>query len=67
MRIRLLVDYRGVLTEEEYYTAGEYIIPGDMPDAFAENLISAGRAVVVEPKPAPRVSRKTKRPAKKQE
>ena len=58
MVINLLSDYRGVLTDEEYYTAGEYKTPGDMPDAHAENLVNAGRAVVIIEEPAPRVNRK---------
>lgn len=54
MQINLLSDYRGVLTEETYYTAGQYTIPDDMPEAYAANLISNDRAVVVgEPKPRP--------------
>jgi len=58
MKIKLLVDYRGALTDEEYYLAGSYAIPADMPKAHATALVAAGRAI--ETKPAVRrVSRKT--------
>jgi hypothetical protein len=57
MRIDLLSDYRGVLTHEDYYPAGQYDVPGMMPDAHAEALLKAGRAVVVKT-PVRRVSRK---------
>lgn len=45
MRIIVLADYRGVLTEETYYTAGTYAIPGDMPESHATALVAAGRGV----------------------
>jgi len=45
MKIKLLVDYRGVLTEEQYFVAGEY----DMPDKWAIGLIAEGRAESLEP------------------
>jgi hypothetical protein len=68
MRINLLGDYRGVLTDEEYYTAGQYETPGMMPDAHAKNLLGAGRAVALDApevaEPVRRVSR-TKRKASK--
>lgn len=60
MRIDLLSDYRGVLTNEDFYAAGQYDIPGMMPQAHAENLLKAGRAVEVKT-PARRVSRKRKK------
>lgn len=48
MRIQLHADYRGVLTDEVYYVAGEY---GDdaMPPAHMKALIEAGRADAVKP------------------
>ena len=48
MRLRLTADYRGVLTDEAYYRAGEYTAGQDMPTTHAKALISAGRAVVTE-------------------
>jgi hypothetical protein len=58
MKINLLVDYRGVLTGERFYTAGEYEIGAGVPltEDQAKALIAAGRAVEV--KPARRASRK---------
>ena len=46
MKIRLLVDYRGVLTDEEYFTAGEYNVGPGYPisEAWAKALIADGRA-----------------------
>jgi len=66
MQVLLLVDYRGVLTNETYYTAGNYAIPTDMEKAHAAALVASGRAVEKVEK-ARRVSRKkrtvrTKRP-----
>lgn len=58
MKIRFLVDYRGVLTGEEYFLAGA------VADGLenAEALVAEGRAEVVEsppePAPTPRRSRK---------
>lgn len=72
MKIRLLVDYRGVLTEENYFVAGEYEAPGDMPVAYAKALIADRRAEEIktarpdnrepeqEPKPKRRVTRRKK-------
>ena len=67
MKVNLLADYRGVLTDELFYPAGVH----NLPDAQANDLVSAGRAeLVVEKKatvtvkkPARRASRK--RTAKK--
>ena len=53
MKITLLADYRGVLTNEVFYLAGEH----DLPDRIAQALIKAGRAVAAEPEveePAPK-------------
>lgn len=68
MKIKLLADYRGVLTGEEYYTAGTYAVPGEMPEGHAAALVAAGRAVEEQPAedaepPARRTSR-TKRQRK---
>ena len=59
MKIKLLVDYRGALTDEEYYLAGSYAIPADMPKAHATLLVAAGRAIETKPAAARRVNRKT--------
>lgn len=54
MIINLLSDYRGVLTKEVYFTAGQYSIPDDMPESYANELVKAGRAEIVEEaKPEP--------------
>lgn len=53
MKINLLADYRGVLTDEQYYQAGDY----DFPEGMAQALIDDGRAVALEetpPKPSPK-------------
>jgi hypothetical protein len=44
MKIKLLADYRGVLTDEEYYTAGVH----DLPEEQAKALVDAGRAEVAK-------------------
>ena len=52
MRVKLLQDYRGVLTSEMYFRAGEVLEHGAGIDAVA--LVEQGRAVEVErvnPKP----------------
>jgi len=61
MRVCFLVDYRGKLTGENYYTAGAVVA---FEPAIAQALIAEGRAVAVAdptpeitpalPKPAPR-------------
>ena len=50
MKIRLLADYRGVLTDEVFYPAGDYdALPGaDMPERHARALLQAGRATSKE-------------------
>ena len=63
MRINLLADYRGVLTNERFFVAGEYDLDGDT--AFA--LVAAGRAEYIdepEPEPKPKTTA-TKRNTKK--
>lgn len=45
MRVRFLVDYRGHLTDEQFYVAGDEV---EFPDEVAEQLIADGRAEVVE-------------------
>jgi hypothetical protein len=56
MKINLLQDYRGVLTAEVYYLAGEH----DLPEGVAQALIDDGRAELVEEpeKPAPKRGKK---------
>lgn len=61
MIIKLAEDYRGVLTNEAYYLAGKYAVPGEMPEGHANALLAAGRAVEVKeeakrdsPKPTPK-------------
>lgn len=48
MKIRLLADYRGQLTEETFYRSGVYEVDGDIPEDYAMALVHAGRAVEVE-------------------
>ncbi|TXH56375.1 MAG: hypothetical protein E6Q97_06520 [Desulfurellales bacterium] len=61
MRVQFLVDFRGKLTRENYYLAGQVV---EFEPAIAQALIDEGRAVRVvlpapepapaSPKPAPR-------------
>lgn len=58
MKIKLLADYRGVLTAERFYTAGEH----DFDENTAAALVAAGRAEYVEqpePEPEPEPAKKT--------
>jgi hypothetical protein len=49
MRVQFLVDYRGKLTGENYYTAGAV---AEFEPAIAQALIDEGRAVAfAEPEP----------------
>ena len=49
MRVYFLVDYRGKLTQENYYTAGAVV---EFEPATAQALIDEGRAVAfAEPEP----------------
>lgn len=64
MKILLHADYRGVLTGERFYTAGEHEVADDIGAA----LINAGRASIVaepepEPEPAPKRKRRTRKKA----
>ena len=66
MKITLLHDYRGVLTDEVYYRAGVLEVDVDIPEDHALALIHAGRAQEAEAvrataedsPPAPRVTKK---------
>jgi hypothetical protein len=54
MKMKLLSSYRGVLTAEIYYEAGDYEVGADMPLPYAERLVEAKRAEwIEEPKPEP--------------
>ena len=53
MRVCFLVDYRGRLTRENYYTAGAVV---EFDDATAQALIDEGRAVAVAPEPTPEIA-----------
>lgn len=58
MRVQFLVDYRGKLTREDYYTAGMVV---EFDAATAQALIDEGRAVAVPaPVIAPALSRQPK-------
>ncbi len=50
MRVQFLVDYRGKLTKEIYYRAGEQ---AEFDATTAQALIDEGRATEVSPTPAP--------------
>ena len=50
MRVQFLVDYRGKLTREDYYTAGMVV---EFDAATAQALIDEGRAVAL---PAPEIT-----------
>lgn len=47
MKVKLLADYRGVLTDERFYEAGVR----DIPEPHAVALLSAGRAAEVKKEP----------------
>ena len=53
MRVQFLVDYRGKLTKEDYYTAGTV---AEFDAGIAMVLISEGRAAAVPPTPAPELA-----------
>ena len=59
MKINLLVDYRGVLTDEQYFEAGEYQAVPDLPlsEEQARALVDDGRAVEIKA-PKMRVTRR---------
>lgn len=48
MKVRFLQDYRGKLTQEQYFTKGQEV---EFEDGQAAALIEAGRAVEVKAKP----------------
>jgi hypothetical protein len=62
MKIQLFHDYRGVLTGERYYVAGEYSIPGTMLEMDAKALVAGGHAEYVdEPEPVQPTPKRGKR------
>ena len=63
MKIKLLADYRGVLSSELFYVAGEYDAPGNMPEDVALALVEHGRAEEIKPeaKPVPKPKQRTTR------
>ena len=63
MKIHLYADYRGVLTGERFYAAGEH----DLDEGAAIALVAAGRAEYIDaPEPEPAAPTKTtKRNTKK--
>lgn len=66
MKIQLLNDFRGSITNERFYVAGEYEVGVDMAPAHAQALVDDGRAIVSEAdKPAPKPAAKRSRKAKK--
>ena len=67
MKIKLMGDYRGVCTDELYYMAGIYTVPGEMSEGHAGALLAAGRAVeeVEEAKPVKTAPKKRRASPKK--
>ena len=63
MLVQFLVDFRGKLTQENYYLAGEQV---EFDAATAQALIDEGRAVAVAPAPAPEIAPALPRPRKRQ-
>lgn len=63
MIVQFLTDFRGKLTRENYYTAGDQV---EFDDAIAEALIDEGRAVAVTPEPAPEPAPVKPAPRKRQ-
>ncbi len=65
MKVKLLADYRGVLTDEQFYEAGTYEIPKQMSKAHADALLAANRANEVKTVRRTRRKTTTKKSAKK--
>lgn len=61
MKINLLADYRGILTNEVFYPAGVL----DVDDAIAGRLVSGGRAEYVDAPEPEKPVKITKRAARK--
>ena len=53
MQVQFLVDFRGKLTKEIFYRAGE---TAEFAPATAQALIDEGRATAVSPTPAPELA-----------
>ena len=53
MRVQFLVDFRGKLTKEIFYRAGE---TAEFAPATAQALIDEGRAVAVAPETTPEIA-----------
>ncbi len=62
MRVQFLVDYRGKLTRENFYLAGEQV---EFDAGTAQALIDEGRAVAVAPAPAPEIAPAAPKPTKR--
>ena len=62
MKIQLLSDFRGTITDEQYYVAGVYEGGVNMPPSHAQALVADNRAVIVEDdKPEPAAAPKRRR------
>lgn len=65
MKIKLFRDFRGVITNERFYVAGEYEVGGVMPLAHAQALVDDRRGEWIdEPPPKPARAAKPKRSRK---
>ncbi len=53
MLVQFLVDFRGKLTKENYYQAGDQV---EFDAGTAQALIDEGRAVAVTHEPAPEIA-----------
>ncbi len=62
VKVRFLVDYRGILTKEQYFTAGAEV---EFPEGIAEALVAEERAELVKPPVKRRTRRKTAARSKK--
>ena len=62
MLVQFLVDFRGKLTREQFYLAGEQ---AEFDAGTAQALISEGRATAVSPAPAPAPETAPPAPAKR--
>jgi len=63
MLVGFLRDFRGKLTKENYYLAGDQV---EFDDGTAQALIDQGVAVAVVPEPAPEIAPTLPRPRKRQ-
>lgn len=63
MKIKLHKPFRGSITQERFYVAGEYEAGVDMTPAHAQALVDDGRATVIEADKPPVKKKRTRKKA----